>query len=36
MFVSNRLETWGRDELIKHMPVTSMTKSILEAMRQPL
>lgn len=36
MFVSGRATSWGRDELIKHMPVTSMTKSILEAMRQPL
>ncbi|MGD9736237.1 MAG: FAD-dependent oxidoreductase [Solirubrobacterales bacterium] len=36
MFVENGLATWGRDELLRHMPVTSMTKSILEAMRQPV
>ncbi|HVS98971.1 MAG TPA: NAD(P)/FAD-dependent oxidoreductase [Solirubrobacterales bacterium] len=36
MFVENRLATWGRDELLRHMPVTSMTKSILEAMQQPI
>jgi 2-polyprenyl-6-methoxyphenol hydroxylase-like FAD-dependent oxidoreductase len=36
MFVENRLTTWSRDELLRHMPVTSMTKSILEAMRQPV
>ncbi|MGH2985321.1 MAG: hypothetical protein ACRDLO_01370, partial [Solirubrobacterales bacterium] len=36
MFVENRLATWGRDELVRHMPVTSMTKSILEAMREPV
>jgi 2-polyprenyl-6-methoxyphenol hydroxylase-like FAD-dependent oxidoreductase len=36
MFVGNALATWTRDELLRHMPVTSMTKSILEAMRQPV
>jgi FAD-dependent urate hydroxylase len=36
MFVENGLATWSRDELLRHMPVTSMTKSILEAMRQPV
>ncbi len=36
MFISGRGTTWGRDELLRHMPVTSMTKSILETMRQPV
>ena len=36
MFVENGLATRGRDELLRHMPVTSMTRSILEAMRQPV
>lgn len=36
MFVENGLATWSRDELLRHMPVTSMTKSILAAMRQPV
>ncbi len=36
MFVENGLAIWSRDELLHQMPVTSMTKSILEAMRQPV
>ncbi len=36
MFVENRLASWGRDEVVKHMPASSTTKQIAEAMRRPL
>ena len=36
MFVENRLASWGREELLKHMPAASTTKQLAEMMRRPM
>ena len=36
MFIENRLAGWGRDEIVKHMPASSSTNQIVEAMRRPM
>jgi FAD-dependent urate hydroxylase len=36
MFVENKLAGWGRDEIVKHMPASSSTKQIVEAMQRPM
>jgi 2-polyprenyl-6-methoxyphenol hydroxylase-like FAD-dependent oxidoreductase len=36
MFIENRMASWGRDEIVKHMPASSTSKQIVEAMRRPM
>jgi len=36
MFVSNRMAAWGRDEILRHYPVTRIVGQIVDAMHAPV
>ncbi|MEM9221900.1 MAG: NAD(P)/FAD-dependent oxidoreductase [Pseudomonadota bacterium] len=35
IFVDNKIISWGRDELVKHYPMTKFVKNIVDSMKMP-